>query len=188
MLDDNLRIPYIVGWGRSESTIIGNTLGQCEEFTHVGELLYLWEDIALDKRLCCCGEPFSDCVFFKQGVRNDFESIMKPIYTKQMIRLYKRFTRMRNLPWILFTKSTPASDPDFQRYTNGLLLLFRSIQNIAGTNYFIDTSKLSAYTFILSRAPGFHLLILYLIRDSRGTTYSWKKHKFDPAQNRYMIQ
>ncbi len=187
MPDDEVRILYIAGWGRSGSTILGNILGQCEAFTHVGELWYLWESGIRNDQLCGCGEPFSDCVFW-QEVRSEFEKTAKPIAPDQMIKLHKRFARTRNLPQLLLTRRVPVTNPDFQKYTNELRILYSSIHKIAGTNYIIDSSKLPAYAFNLSRTPGFHVSILHLLRDPRGTAYSWKKRKFDLTQNRYMIQ
>ena len=37
------RVLYILGWGRSGSTVLGNILGEVDGFFCAGELHYLWE-------------------------------------------------------------------------------------------------------------------------------------------------
>lgn len=51
MVGAKIRVLYIVGSGRSGSTIIGNILGRIEGFSHVGELRYIWDRNIIESRL-----------------------------------------------------------------------------------------------------------------------------------------
>jgi len=49
------RVLYILGWGRSGSTVLGNILGEIDGFFSAGELHYLWERSLVEGRACGCG-------------------------------------------------------------------------------------------------------------------------------------
>jgi len=48
-----MKIIYVGGWVRSGSTIIENILNEIDDFIHVGELRFIWENGFIHNR--CCG-------------------------------------------------------------------------------------------------------------------------------------
>src|SRR3712207_8209479 len=50
-----VKVLYVVGLGRSGSTILSNSLGQIGGFFSGGELNFIWRHNVLENRLCGCG-------------------------------------------------------------------------------------------------------------------------------------
>src|SRR3712207_9355320 len=57
----SIKVLYVVGLGRSGSTILSNSLGQIGGFFSGGELNFIWKHNVLEDRLCGCGRPFREC-------------------------------------------------------------------------------------------------------------------------------
>ncbi len=66
MSEQRVKVLYILGAGRSGSTLLSNILGQLDGFQSVGELFYLWENGLLKGGLCGCGEPVLQCPFWSE--------------------------------------------------------------------------------------------------------------------------
>jgi hypothetical protein len=58
---------FVVGQGRSGSTLLGNLLTDTLAGFHCGELQSLWEGIA-NERLCTCGVKLGDCTLWSSVV------------------------------------------------------------------------------------------------------------------------
>src|SRR3712207_7778115 len=56
-----VKVLYVVGLGRSGSTILSNSLGQIAGYFSAGELNFIWRHNVLENRLCGCGRPFREC-------------------------------------------------------------------------------------------------------------------------------
>src|SRR5438045_2724702 len=57
-------VVYIVGWGRSGSTLIGNLLNEVDGITHLGEVRRLWETVEAPvpgDECCGCGDHIAKC-------------------------------------------------------------------------------------------------------------------------------
>ncbi|NIS79389.1 MAG: hypothetical protein GTO14_04080 [Anaerolineales bacterium] len=187
MSTDKVKILFIAGWGRSGSTIVGNILSQCKGLFHVGELWYLWERGIQENRLCGCNERFSNCQVW-QSILHRHRKKGNLIPSSKMIALHRKFARTRNLPKMLLYRHGESADSEFPVYTNEIASLFHNIVEATGEEIIVDSSKIPSYGYILSRIPSLSVSILHLIRDPRGTGYSWRKQKFDPAQERYMVK
>ncbi|MGB3634443.1 MAG: hypothetical protein WA982_10425, partial [Rubrobacteraceae bacterium] len=66
------KVLYIVGLGRSGSTILSNSLGQIDGFFSAGEICYIWRQNFIENRLCGCGQPFDKCPVWTQVVKKAF--------------------------------------------------------------------------------------------------------------------
>ena len=58
-------VVYVGGLGRSGSTLLERALARLPGFVGLGEVVYLWERGLLNDETCGCGEPFSDCAFWR---------------------------------------------------------------------------------------------------------------------------
>jgi len=69
---------YIIGEGRSGSTLLDMLLGQVDGFESVGELRFVWSRGKRDNQRCGCGEDFNSCHHWNKVVKrfdqlsNDF--------------------------------------------------------------------------------------------------------------------
>lgn len=64
MPNQPVKVLYIAGAPRSETTILGNVLGQLPTCADAGELRLLWKHGLEQNRACGCGEAFLDCPFW----------------------------------------------------------------------------------------------------------------------------
>jgi hypothetical protein len=55
--------------------------------------------------------------------------------------------------------------------------LYRSIEEVSGSQVIVDSSKFPSYAYILDRIPSIDLHCVHLVRDVRACTYSWTKEK-----------
>ncbi len=174
MPNDDVNILYIAGWSRSGSTILGNIIGEVDRMVHVGEMYYLWERGVHENRTCGCGKAFTDCSWWKP-ILNAYRSDRAYAPIDWMRKQHEKFARTRYFPKLWINRSRIEADHEFQTYTQGLLSLYRSIQKTTNAEFIVDSSKSPTYALILSSIPGLKVSIIHLIRDPRGTAYSWRK-------------
>jgi sulfotransferase family protein len=185
----SIRVLYIVGAGRSGSTILENILGQVPGFFAGGELRYIWERNFADNRLCGCGKAFHDCECWSEIIRRGFGGFEKVDY-EGMSRAFLRLTRTRHWPRLILGQYRQDTSPQMQDYLEQLQKLYRAIQDTTGCKVILDSSKFPSYALVLSRLPGVELSILHLVRDARAVAYSWRRRKAQPDSEkvRYMEQ
>ncbi len=105
-MDQKIKVIYIMGWGRSGSTILSSILGQMDGFLQVGEIRTIWSDGFDQNRICGCGKPFLECDFWTR-VFKDFSRRVETVQAKQWNRFCQDETRSLSAPkhllsrWIL---------------------------------------------------------------------------------------
>jgi hypothetical protein len=167
-----LRIVYITSWGRSGSTLIGNVLNEIPGFMHVGELRWLPENW-IENRLCGSGLPIQQDEIWAKTMA----SILMKAYVEhdRLIRLRDHVCRTRH--WALL--ATPAGrrllEPDLGRYVSNIERIYQGIRDQSGCRVIVDSSKMPSYGSILDLAPSIVPYYVHLIRDPRGSAFSWLK-------------
>jgi hypothetical protein len=151
---DKVKVLYVVGLGRSGSTILSNSLGQIPGFFSGGELNFIWRHNVLENRLCGCGRPFRECPVWTRVMDQAFGG-MDGVDPRAMMRLQNLGTRTRHIPMML-TRGGRRS-----------LVI-------------VDSSKEPAHGFAMSMVPGVDFYALHLLRDPRAAAYSWSKKKPQP--------
>jgi hypothetical protein len=183
-----LKVLYIGGSGRSGSTILGNVLGQIDGFVHVGEIYYLWSHGLLHNHLCGCGRPIRDCPTW----RNIFDLAyggMEKVNPNELIAQRKQLFGSRENPPPLTKLGRRKLASSAQGFITELRKLYQAIQIVTNASVIVDSSKLHMQALALSMMPDVTLYMLHLLRDSRGTAYSWQKKKQSIGTNReYMDQ
>ncbi len=170
------RIIYIVGWGRSGSTLLGNALGELRGCVHVGELHDLWSAYA-ERFECGCGSRLPDCPFWKQVASTD-PAVGNALRSASEVNRIKRGTlRVRYVPRLLvgaprgqgFRSKVKA----YSELTDSLL---RSIATVANADVVIDSTKTPAAAALLLRMP-LDVSFIHLVRDPRATGFSWQRRQ-----------
>lgn len=174
---------YVAGTGRSGSTVLAAILGEIKGFFFAGELRYLWQRGLVEGRLCGCGQPLTQCEFWRAVLEraygtNDIDAVA--IAAEQ-----RRATRMRRLPAALAGR-TPAGREHLERLSR----LYTAIASETGASVIVDSSKLPTYGYLLRSVPGIDLRVAHLVRDPRAVAYSWQREKAQPDRNEpgYMQQ
>lgn len=166
---------YILGAGRSGSTVFERLLGGFPGFVNVGELVELFRQIAVRNERCGCGELFSDCPFWVAVGKREFDG-WSPELVSRFAELQRAVARQRYLPQLLAPGiASPAFRSRLDEYGDLLFRLYRAIAEESGASVVIDASKAVAPLAAMRNEPRIDVRLLHLVRDVRGVSYSWAK-------------
>jgi Sulfotransferase family len=169
-----VRVLYIGGYSRSGSTLLDRMLGQLPGYLSTGELGYLTTHGMRQNRRCGCGARFLDCGFWTQVGRRAFDGWDTPD-ARALARLYPQVTRHRYIPLLLAPAAHPGFARKLRRYAGLLARLYRALEAVGEAEVVIDSTIDPSRALVLRHVPGVDLRIAHLVRDSRGTAFSWTK-------------
>jgi hypothetical protein len=176
---DKVKVLYVVGLGRSGSTILSNSLGQIPGFFSGGELNFIWRHNVLENRLCGCGRPFRECPVWTRVMDQAFGG-MDGVDPHAMMRLQNLGTRTRHIPMMLTRGGRRSLAQRLEKLLIAYGRLYEAIGAITGSRVIVDSSKEPAHGFAMSMVPGVDFYALHLLRDPRAAAYSWSKKKPQP--------
>jgi hypothetical protein len=174
-----VKVLYVVGLGRSGSTILSNSLGQIPGFFSGGELNFIWRHNVIENRLCGCGRPFRECPVWTEVMGEAFGG-MDGVDPREMMRLQNSGTRTRHIPSMLTEGGRRGLAERLEKLLLGYGRLFEAIGTVTGSRVIVDSSKEPAHGFAMNMVPGVDFYALHLIRDPRAAAYSWSKKKPQP--------
>ena len=168
-----MKVLYIVGVGRSGSTLLERMLGAVPGAVNAGELNAIFSRVSKQDQRCGCGEPFSGCLFWQSVGEHAFGGWAS--VTERMTELQPRVIRQRFVPRLVTGRAPATYRRDLDEYLDAHHRLYRAIAAVSGAEVVVDASKSTAQLFALRRIAGLDLRVLNLIRDSRGVANSWNK-------------
>lgn len=172
------RVIFILGSGRSGSTLVANLLGSVEGITSVGELRFLWSRGLLQNRKCGCGEPFDVCPFWRDVVADAYAKV--PLEAQQTSDQLARVVRMRRLPKYLSASSDLGQMTDQSSLVDQLGRVYRAISERQNGAIVVDSSKLPTFAYLVAAVPSVDVTFIHLVRDPRAVAYSWQRNKVLP--------
>lgn len=187
MNDNQVKVLFQAGAGRSGSTILHSILGRVNGFVSVGELRHIWERGLVDNRLCGCGVPFRSCEFW-QTVMQEAYGGFDGVDGAEMAHQTESF-RIHHLPSFLVPTIRAHWLSRLRSYLDNLTALYQAIQKVTGCRVLVDSSKNPAYGYLVRAIPQIDFYELHFVRDSRAVAYSWttvKAFQPDPADPDYM--
>jgi hypothetical protein len=165
---------YIVGWGRSGSTLLTAILGELKGAFAAGELRLLWSHGVLRERLCGCGRPIPACPIWSQvldKIRN------APASAEDMERIQANRLRSRHfIPELVKMARNRGPDAELLRYATTYAMALAAVHDVTGAEIVIDSSKNPIDALLLQRA-GVDLRAVNLVRDPRTVAASWARRK-----------
>lgn len=172
-MNDKITILFIGGIGRSGSTLIDRILGQLEEVVAIGELRYFLRNGFSESVLCSCGEPFSQCQFWKRVLD------LAKIDIQEVMLLSKQVDRIKRIPFMLFPSLSANFSSNMDQYQRILKRLYIAISEVSGRKIIVESTKHPSLFFLIREM--FNVRLLHLVREPRGVAYSWEKMKVRPA-------
>ena len=164
---------YILGYGRSGSTILDIILAQHEDVVSSGALnnVYDW----LEQDLCCaCSEPVSRCTFWSRvlaGTSLDQESVRS---TRS--RLQASVEGLGGFWRLLLGLNGESRRAAYRTATE---LLLRRIASVGGGSHVVDSSKgtrdCTGRALAIARYTDVPVRVIFLVRDVRGVVWSAMK-------------
>jgi hypothetical protein len=167
------RVVYVLGVGRSGSTLLDLLLGNHPEVVGVGELGKLVPRGWIRRELCGCGRPGDECPFWAEVRRCWLGTRAGPGDLEAIWELQERFERIRAMPRLLAESGDPSRE--LEQYGALMRGLFAAIRRVAGRRVVVDSSKGPARALALALVLGDELSLVHLVRDPRGVAFSWAK-------------
>jgi hypothetical protein len=176
---------FIVGLGRSGSTLLDLLLGELDGYVSTGELRGLWRYGFLEGWLCGCREPISSCPFWRAVLERAGLDDVDPAWVEEVQRQHLRL-RPRPLARIwLFRRFGASLPPPLVTYGRLLADLYRGVSAVSGARVVVDSSKYPQDALLLAACADVDLFVVHLVRDPRGVANSWlwrRDNVGDPAE------
>ena len=161
------RVIYVMGAGRSGSTTLGITLGNCPGIFYAGEM---------DNWLVRSGRPQleedAERVAFWERVQAELEH---PDQARELFGNASQRAIERSLS--LFRVHLWSERRRLRvRYRSVAEDLYRATIRASGAERLVDTSHYPLRARELQAVPGIDLFLLFLVRDPQGVTASFNRH------------
>lgn len=176
---DGVDVLFIMGKGRSGSTLLDNVLGQVPGVFSCGELTYLW-DWGLRRGVRCgCGEDVLACPVWSKvlaeavDVRSregDAARIDALLADQHAVERWHQAPR-------LFTRRDPGGWETLRRHAGTLDRLYRALRDVTGARLLVDSSKTPLNPAALGLVDGVDGAAVQLVRDPRAVGFSWQRRK-----------
>jgi hypothetical protein len=163
-------ILYIMGTGRTGTTILEVLLTNTPSITGLGEVTKLFRDGFLRNGLCSCGRPFRDCDRWKP-VREQFEGA-------SCSDLNSFMETMRFFDWhthFLAHCANICFEDRFSLYKKINESIYRSMGDAWGGEYLLDSSKYAGRALSLHRSYPGRVKVLCMTRSPQGLIKSFRK-------------
>ena len=174
----DVKVLYILGAGRSGSTILGNVLGASEGYFHAGELRGIWGNGLIRGQSCGCGVPVPKCPVWSAVVAATFADSEGSAEDPRTVESWKRAVRMRHTGRLL--RRSPqrlSSVPGLDAYTRVMAGLYQHLAEVTSSAVVVDSSKRASDGALLRVMRGVEPFYVQLVRDPRAVAFSWQRVK-----------
>ncbi|AYO17485.1 sulfotransferase [Vibrio owensii] len=161
MKETKPKVIYLIGAGRSGTTILATLLNNSNSIVNVGELHHLPDNI-INEGLCSCGVKLIGCEKWSSVISKEITSIE---YMKQKSSIDSHLNNIVNI-------FLPNRFKLFERVNTRL---FQSLSKENGYKQVLDAAKFPGRALALSRISDLDTKFIYLVRDPRGVSYSFGK-------------
>jgi len=186
-----VKVLYIVGKGRSGSTLLDTTLGHIDGLWSTGELWHLWAWGLEGRHRCGCGKPVPDCPFWSavidrlrdEGRAQGLDELER-LDARALLDRQQRVMSWPSVPRLLLSQSRGSQGwRDLERHVAVLGALYRAVGAVSGARVIVDSSKFPAHPGLLGLVPGIEPHLVQLVRDPRAVTYSYRRLKVWPDRD-----
>jgi hypothetical protein len=160
-----------MGTGRSGSTVLEILLSQSGSTFGAGELFNLLKDGYQKNSVCSCGELFGVCSIWAEIKRR------VPITINENITLQVESKKLEK-HWGCFL-SLIGLENGSKRYFEFNERILKSLQNVCGTEFIIDSSKYPGRALALRKLLGRKIWVIWLTRKPEGILHSFQKPNKD---------
>jgi hypothetical protein len=171
------QVLFVVGKGRSGTTLLGNLLGRAEGFASVGELWRLWQDDPA-VTLCGCGRLLTECevwatVIDRLGITAEVRS--------EMLDHQRRVISWPAAPAMLWGRlRSRRFGRALTAYGVAMASVYRTVAESTGAEVVVDSSKWPLDPGLVAAVEGVEGFGVHLVRDPRAVAYSWRRQKRYP--------
>lgn len=171
---------YVVGIGRSGSTLLGRALGEVEGHFPAGEIKHLFDRGIAGNETCSCSREARACPFWGEVIRHLREG--GGLEDPEAASAFSRSIMKGAGAPLVFA---PWQPPEFRRRLRAFRELvaqaYETVWEASGRRTLVDTSKNLAWAKLLLEIPRLRVRFVHLIRDSRGVAHSFEKVRRRPG-------
>ncbi len=161
---------YLLGKGRSGSTLLAMALGELDGFFAAGELRFFWRRGVLEHRNCACGRPVPDCeVWGRVAAR------VSDVDAEQAAADAETVFRWTASPRLLAGRT--RSWTPLQRWAEATSRLVDAVAEVTGADVIVDSSKWPTDPGVLGQVSNIRAFPMLLVRDPRAVAWSWQRTK-----------
>ena len=172
-MSEPIKVLYVIGKGRSGSTLVDMLLGEMEGWCSTGELWRVWSRGMIDGEPCGCGVSIPDCSIWKPVLEAARGSA-----TPQESEAW----RLRALRWHTGHRVWNADEsvkdwPELAQWIEVFAKLYTELAQKTDAKVIVDSSKWPLHPGLFGLIPGIEPYALQLVRDPRAVAYSWQRKK-----------
>lgn len=165
---------YILGSGRTGSTLLGQLLSAQSSMFFAGEVIDYWVRGFEENRLCGCGHRAHECEVWGP-ITKQIKSALTPRQIETMVRLRSGARPTRQGWGDVFHRTVEGAGIARSETLEAWGTLYSLIGEVSGASVIIDSSKFAQHASTLKLLPQVDLRLLHLVRDPRAVAHSWKR-------------
>ncbi|MDH3698493.1 MAG: sulfotransferase [Flavobacteriaceae bacterium] len=163
---EQINLIYLLGAGRSGTTLLSTLLNAQEDITTLGEMHQFYDYLYNDWE-CACGKLLADCEFWGEIIT------ALSLHSNQVMEcklLYNRMEKHSRIPfYLLGLGNNPAYDLDNET-------VFSEVKNNIPSKWLLDSSKYIGRYLLLRKNSSITIKGIYVVRDVRGVIHSFQKN------------
>lgn len=160
-----MNVLYLIGAGRSGTTILSLLLGNTEQIRALGELHQLPEHCS-GLKVCSCGKPLLYCSQW-ESLRGELSNRFSGIEYREQAK------QLESHRFIIKYFYSPSRANAFPEYLKSNVQLF---EGFSDSKWLIDSSKYVGRGLALNTLMNNKLKFVFLVRDPRGVVGSFEKN------------
>ncbi|MEX0291113.1 MAG: sulfotransferase [Flavobacteriaceae bacterium] len=176
--NEKLKVIYLMGSGRSGSTLMNIIFGNHPEVVAPGELNNV-NRLKQEKFTCSCGERVEECDFWKR-VMHEWKNRSSEANVKAYLGSMHQIERSKSPMAWLKLRFKSHNKERFEAYLSETYNLLKSIQIHSEKPVIVDISKNPLRAYAMMQHPNIDMRVIHLVRDARGV--SWSLNKFVKAE------
>lgn len=171
-----MKVLYVLGRGRSGSTIFGNVLGELDGFFCGGEIRFLWDPVVVRSSACGCGNVVFECPVWSE-VLAQLEDVDVTSVARWQHAIVKEHNTLR-----LLRHRRGRAWHALESYAEVMRRLYDALAAVTGARVIVDTSKRPSYAAFLATLDDFDPYYVHLVREPHASAHSWRSRKYASAQ------
>jgi hypothetical protein len=171
-----MKVLYVLGRGRSGSTIFGNVLGELDGFFCGGEIRFLWDPVVVRSSLCGCGSIVFECPVWSAVLER-----LRDVDLDEVVSWQHAIVKEHNTVRLLRHR-TGSSWHALESYAGVMSRLYEALAAVTGARVIVDTSKRPSYAAFLGTLHDFDARYVHLVREPHASAYSWRSRKYASAR------
>lgn len=164
-----MKIIYVLGDGRSGSTLLDSVLSNTEDSISVGECYRFWKRYYSFDTKCGCGNKIEECFLWRQ-IHLSLSKIegYNPNQFWNQVQFLLKYKNVLKINELL-------KKQEFKLFKIVVENFYQSIFEITNKSVIIDSSKNFGWLYILLEINNFDIEIIHIERNLQSVANSWKK-------------